>query len=540
MASSLLFNRVKVGTATVGTGTITLGPALTTYLDFASGGVANGNQVSYLIEDGNDWEIGTGTYTASGTTLSRTVIKSSNSNTAIVLSGTAAVSITALSTDIVTLDNAQTVSDKTIQNSSIGSTTRSTGAFTTLAANSTSTFTGGEGTVGIGSVFSTASLNVSPVTVSSGATGVRVVQTIASTTTGNYRGVGVIPSTSAASFSASNIQNYYSGFSSLGASSSVGAIYGYLADSTLSIAAATATYGFHGNVASGSGRWNFYAGGTADNAFAGNSRFGGVTAPTVAVDVTGAVTATGTITGGSFSGPINGTVGATTPNTGAFTTLSASSTVSGTGFSTYLASPPAIGGTTAAAGAFTTLSASSTVSGTGFSTYLASPPAIGGTTAAAITGTTITANTGLVGPHNGTVGATTPSTGSFTTVTASTSVLSSGSGGVGYSAGAGVAVTQGTSRTTQTPTTGAKTSGAITLFTTTAVVGTYFSFTVPNTVVAVTDTIVLSVRGASNTYVSFVTAITAGTSFQITMASVAGTASDTPIVNFAIIKAVSA
>jgi hypothetical protein len=49
-----------------------------------------------------------------------------------------------------------------------------------------------------------------------------------------------------------------------------------------------------------------------------------------------------------------------------------------------------IGSASAAAGAFTTLSASSTVSGTGFSTYLASPPAIGSTTAAAITGTTIT------------------------------------------------------------------------------------------------------------------------------------------------------
>ena len=45
---------------------------------------------------------------------------------------------------------------------------------------------------------------------------------------------------------------------------------------------------------------------------------------------------------------INGTVGATTPASGAFTTLSASSTVSGAGFSNYLASPPAIGGTTAA------------------------------------------------------------------------------------------------------------------------------------------------------------------------------------------------
>lgn len=67
----------------------------------------------------------------------------------------------------------------------------------------------------------------------------------------------------------------------------------------------------------------------------------------------------GTVTNltGTASININGTVGATTPNTGAFTTLSASSTVSGSGFSTYLASPPAIGGTAAAAGTFTTLTA---------------------------------------------------------------------------------------------------------------------------------------------------------------------------------------
>jgi len=64
-----------------------------------------------------------------------------------------------------------------------------------------------------------------------------------------------------------------------------------------------------------------------------------------------------TLTAAGFSGPLNGTVGATTANTGAFTTLSASSTVSGTGFSTYLASPPAIGGTAPAAGTFTTAKA---------------------------------------------------------------------------------------------------------------------------------------------------------------------------------------
>lgn len=76
-----------------------------------------------------------------------------------------------------------------------------------------------------------------------------------------------------------------------------------------------------------------------------------------AFDWLSSISFSGTITG-TFSGPLNGTVGATTPNTGAFTTLSASSTVSGTGFSTYLASPPAIGGTAAAAGSFTTLNVS--------------------------------------------------------------------------------------------------------------------------------------------------------------------------------------
>lgn len=151
------------------------------------------------------------------------------------------------------------------------------------------------------------------------------------------------------------------------------------------------------------------------------------------------------------------------------------------------------------------------------------------------TGPTITS-----GVYSGTVGASSPSTGAFTTITASTSVLSSGTGGVGYSTGAGVAVTQLTSRTNTTPTTGASKSGAITLFTAAPVLNTYFSFTVPNTAIAVTDTVVLSVRGATNTYVSSVTAITAATSFQVTMASVVGIASDTPIVNFAIIKGVSA
>jgi hypothetical protein len=95
-----LYNLARMTTATTGTGTITLGSAVQSYLSFASSGVQNGDTVTYAIIDGNNREIGRGVYTASGTTLTRTVLESTNSNTAINLSGTAEVFITAAGEDI--------------------------------------------------------------------------------------------------------------------------------------------------------------------------------------------------------------------------------------------------------------------------------------------------------------------------------------------------------------------------------------------------------------------------------------------------------
>jgi hypothetical protein len=79
-------DRVKEATSTTGTGAITLAGAESGFQSFSS--IGDGNTTFYAIVDSANaaWEVGIGTYTLSGTTLSRdTVLESSNSNALVDL-----------------------------------------------------------------------------------------------------------------------------------------------------------------------------------------------------------------------------------------------------------------------------------------------------------------------------------------------------------------------------------------------------------------------------------------------------------------------
>lgn len=127
-------------------------------------------------------------------------------------------------------------------------------------------------------------------------------------------------------------------------------------------------------------------------------------------------------------------------------------------------------------------------------------------------------------------------TGSGSIQTTSTgNIQATGTGKIGYGTGSGGTVTQLTSRTTGV--TLDKTNGAITLVSA-AGIATWQSFTVTNSTVVATDTVIVNQKSGADLYMIHVTAVSAG-SFVISFATTGGTTTEQPVFNFAVIKAVT-
>ena len=104
-------DRVKETTTTTGTGTITLAGAASGFQAFSV--IGDGNVTYYTIAGGAEFEVGIGTYTLSGTTLSRTtILESSNAGAAVNFSaGTKDVFVTYPAERSVYVDGGGVTSD---------------------------------------------------------------------------------------------------------------------------------------------------------------------------------------------------------------------------------------------------------------------------------------------------------------------------------------------------------------------------------------------------------------------------------------------
>jgi len=130
--------------------------------------------------------------------------------------------------------------------------------------------------------------NITGSTTSYGIRSQGEVQSDVTTLVSNF---GSLLNTNASAFTLTDFAHHRSMQGTIGSGSAVTNQYGYYADSSMT--GATNNFGFYGNIANGTNRWNLYLNGTADNYIAGKLLIGSTSVGTYALDVTGTSRVTG-------------------------------------------------------------------------------------------------------------------------------------------------------------------------------------------------------------------------------------------------------
>lgn len=362
-------------------------------------------------------------------------------------------------------------------------------------------------TLTLGGSASTALLNAASLTL--GWTG-QLATTRGGTGLSSFTANGIVYASSTSALATGSTLTY-DGNSVINSSAGSGAnSYGFNVSSSLT--GATNNYAFYGGIAAATGRWNFYAFGDASNYMAGALGIGST-----------ALTARRLVVGGSMTGATGAYGVLVSPTIQPDVTVNALVTASQAATAANGGTPYTIAALACFNAAQGTFNADSTV--TNQYGFVATASLTGATNNYGFYSNIATAANRYNFYANGTA----PNRFSG-------DVQIFGAGGLGYTTGSGGTVTQGTSRTTGV--TLNKTNGAITMFT---AAGSMIAatFTVTNSTVAATDTIILNQKSGTNLYVLLVTAVAAG-SFNITFYTTGGVASDAPVINFSVIKAVTA
>jgi hypothetical protein len=149
-----------------------------------------------------------------------------------------------------------------------------------------------------------------------GATSIVVINaagTVASDVTSNVSLVSSTLSTAASSFTLTTVQHHAANQGTVGAGSAITNQYGFIANSSLTGAANN--YGFFGNIAAGSGRWNLNMTGTAQNFLSGVTGIGIAASSTAQLALAAGTTGVSSLRvphGSAPTSPVNGDMWTTT------------------------------------------------------------------------------------------------------------------------------------------------------------------------------------------------------------------------------------